>query len=59
MLCENAYYRDNKLYCQVKNDVLFGDRCPLVYLCRVSMKFENTTDFFDCPYRKSEVDSDD
>ena len=58
MICENAYYKDGdkKLSCSSKRkleeDQVFKDRCPLIYLCRISGKFENTADFTECPYRE-------
>ena len=58
MICEKAYYRNKtgenreKLYCMDKRVVDFEGKCPLIYWCPVSEKFENTIDMFGCPYRK-------
>lgn len=55
MICENAYYKDDgKLYCKVHDDPTFNDRCPLIYYCTISNRFENIADYADCPYRKGE-----
>ena len=32
----------------------FNGKCPLIYWCQVSEKFENTSDMFGCPYREKE-----
>lgn len=59
MICENAYYPNQtgnngeRLYCkneQIINGFTEG-KCPLVYWCNISEKFENTADMFDCIYR--------
>ena len=52
MICENAYYEDGRLCCKVMNDEVFGDKCPLIYYCTITGKFENTDDFLECKYRK-------
>ena len=52
MYCENAYYEDGRLCCKVMNDEVFGDKCPLIYYCTITGKFENTDDFLECKYRK-------
>lgn len=52
MICGNAYYLDGKLRCKVKDDIIFGDRCPLVYYCTITGRFENTNDCLTCIYRK-------
>lgn len=64
MICENAYYSnknkmsDNRerLYCKDERVTEFGGKCPLVYWCTVSERFENTVDMFNCQYRKGEND---
>lgn len=59
MLCEYAYYKTDKKsekpYCNNKqkllDDNVFKERCPLIYYCSISERFENTTDMFNCKYR--------
>lgn len=64
MICERAYYPNGtgehreRLFCEcqeVKNGFSKG-KCPLVYWCNVSERFENTPEFFDCIYRKETTD---
>ena len=58
MLCEKAYYLNKtgksreKLYCKDERVTDFGGKCPLVYWCSINERFENTTDMFNCVYRK-------
>lgn len=61
MICENSYYPNNneklKPCCkseQKLKDDLFGERCPLIYYCRISERFEQTADMFECKYRRKE-----
>ena len=62
MLCEKAYYPNGtgehreRVYCSDKRvaATVFDGKCPLVYWCTVSEKFENTTDMFNCKFRKDE-----
>lgn len=56
MLCEFAYYRneEKKPRCTVHTDAVFGDRCPLIYLCPLTVKYENTAEAVECTYRKGE-----
>lgn len=65
MICENAYYPNGtgenreKLYCKQKeviNDEFSKGKCPLIYWCSISEKFENTTDMFGCIYRENDND---
>ena len=64
MLCEYAYYPDGdetkKLNCnnekKLREDDLFKHRCPLIYYCKISERFENTTDMFGCRYRRGDND---
>lgn len=59
MLCEYAYYKTDKKSekpcCNNKqkllDDDVFKERCPLIYYCSISERFENTTDMFNCKYR--------
>lgn len=59
MICEYAYYpngdKKKKLNCKnkqkIKDDTFFKDRCPLIYYCTISERFENTVDMFKCKYR--------
>ena len=59
MFCEYAYYPNGdetkKLNCsneqKLKEDKMFKDRCPLIYFCNVTERYENTTDMFNCFYR--------
>lgn len=62
MLCENAYY-DNvnnvsrkRLLCssekKAKDDLMFGNKCPLIYFCQITERYENTADMFNCIYRR-------
>lgn len=59
MICEKAYYPNKtgenraRLYCMDERVTeLFNGKCPLIYWCPVSEKFENTSDMFGCPYRE-------
>lgn len=58
MICEKAYYPNKtgenreKLYCMDERVTEFNGKCPLIYWCQVSEKFENTSDMFNCPYRE-------
>lgn len=60
MLCEYAYYETDskraKLCCsnpqKLAEDDLFKKRCPLIYWCTISERFENTADMLRCPYRE-------
>lgn len=62
MLCNNAYYPNitgenrERLYCinQAVIDGFSKGKCPLVYWCPVSERFENTPDCLDCIYRKED-----
>lgn len=63
MICEKAYYPNGsgenreRLYCKDKRlDDFFNGKCPLIYWCPVSEKFENTSDMFSCPYREKNND---
>lgn len=64
MLCEYAYYKTDKKSekpcCnnerKIQEDTFFGDRCPLIYYCTISERFENTTDMFGCKYRSGSND---
>ena len=64
MICEKAYYPNGdetkKLNCRsklkIQEDTLFKERCPLIYYCAISERFENTTDMFDCKYREAKND---
>ena len=58
MLCEFAYYvkDDPKPCCEIQTDEVFGDRCPLIYLCKITGKYENTADAMNCRYRKEEFE---
>lgn len=58
MLCEKAYYPNGtgenheRVYCSDSRVTSFEGKCPLVYWCAISEKFENTTGMFECTYRK-------
>ena len=56
MICENAYYVDEKVHCKnerkFKEDPIFKAKCPFVYYCKIDEKYENTVDMFDCVYRE-------
>ena len=62
MLCEKAYYPNGtgenreKLCCKDERNTNMGGRCPLIYWCKVSEKYENTTDMFDCVFREKNDD---
>lgn len=64
MLCENAYYpggdESKRLFCRnetkAKEDTMTGEKCPLIYYCKVNERFENTVDMFECRYREKEND---
>lgn len=64
MICENSYYPDDSNTCKplcknsekMKNDHIFHDKCPLIYYCTISKRFEQTADMFGCPYRKDDAD---
>ena len=58
MFCINAYYPDGdekqKLNCKnekkLKEDEVFGEKCPLTYYCTVTERYENTYECMDCEY---------
>lgn len=60
MLCEYAYYESeeprSKLCCsneqKLKEDQVFKKRCPLLYFCTISQRYENTDEFIHCTYRE-------
>lgn len=57
MLCEFAYYHEDdpiRPRCRIHTDEVFGDKCPLIYLCKITCKYENTADAMECVYRKEE-----
>lgn len=62
MLCPNAYYETDapraKLNCRVvekePGPKPFGNRCPFVYWCSISERYENTADFVNCIKRGCE-----
>lgn len=61
MICEKAFYptgtgeNRERLYCKdERSKDFFNGKCPLIYWCAVSGKFENTSDMFGCPYREKE-----
>lgn len=62
MICEKAYYPNKtgenreRVYCSDERVKAFGGKCPLVYWCAISEKFENTTDMFSCIYRSDKND---
>ena len=65
MLCENAFYPNKtgenreRPHCKCKeviDDDITKGKCPLIYWCPISEKFENTTYMFNCIYR--EVNND-
>ena len=64
MLCENSFYKSKRKqerpFCKSerkqKEDSVFHDKCPLIYWCAVSERFEQTTDMFDCKYRGDKND---
>lgn len=64
MLCEKAIYKGEgqfeKPVCasarKASEDMLFGDKCPLIYYCRVNERFEQTEDMLTCPYREEHYD---
>ena len=66
MLCPNAYYESDehraKLCCKserkLKEDTFMKDRCPLIYWCPISNKYENTMDMFYCTYREDNNEPD-
>lgn len=61
MLCEYAYYKTDdkseKPCCnnpqKLKEDDFFKERCPFIYFCTVSERFENTVDITRCIYRRN------
>lgn len=61
MLCEKAYYPNGtgenreKLHCKDERNDMDGI-CPLIYWCKISEKYENTTDMFDCVFREKNDD---
>ena len=60
MICEKSFYPNGtgenreRLYCSDERVKEFNGKCPLIYWCPVSEKFENTSDMFNCPYREKE-----
>lgn len=58
MLCENAYYpnktgENRERPCCLNEKVTdFDGRCPLIYWCSISERYENTADMFNCKYRE-------
>jgi hypothetical protein len=61
MICENAYYLNGtgenreRLHCkreEVINDDFTRGKCPLIYWCPISERYENTVDMFNCRYRE-------
>ena len=61
MICEYSYYPDGneklKPNCKceekLKEDTYFKEKCPLIYLCRINERYEQTTDMFNCTYRNN------
>lgn len=57
MICEKAYYPNGtgenreRLYCKDNRVTDLDKKCPLIYWCTISEKFENTIDMFSCIYR--------
>lgn len=62
MICEKAYYPNGtgedreRLYCKDNRVVQFNGKCPLIYWCPISEKFENTIDMKNCVYREENDD---
>jgi len=64
MLCEYAYYltddKSEKPCCnnqkKLAEDDYFKEKCPLIYYCSISERYENTTDMFNCKYRSGSDD---
>ena len=61
MFCEKAYYPNNtgenreRLYCSDERVTEFNGKCPFVYWCHLSERFENTADAMECIYREDGV----
>lgn len=62
MICEKAYYPNEtgenreRLYCKDERVTDFDGKCPLIYWCTISEKYENTEDMFNCIYRNKNND---
>lgn len=59
MICENSYYpkgnEELKPNCKyLMNDDYFKGKCPLIYYCTITQRFEQTAQMFDCKYRDKE-----
>lgn len=62
MICEKGYYPNGngenreKIHCKDNRVTEFNGKCPFVYWCNISGKFENTIDMLKCKYRGDNSD---
>lgn len=62
MICEKAYYKNGtgegreRLYCTDERVAEFDGKCPLIYWCNITERYENTPDMMKCIYRGKEDD---
>lgn len=60
MICEYSYYPSNseKPHCKNEKKLLednyFKEKCPLIYYCPISERFEQTVDMLGCKYREED-----